>query len=102
MVADTVKWFHQVMGHPGEQRLGESLRQQYYHPSLHQHIKQLKCPDYQKYKIPGCRYGLLPKREVHVAPWEEVTIDIIRPWEVKVSGQKVEFNALPALTQLQI
>jgi hypothetical protein len=27
MVADTVKWFHQVMGHPGEKRLGESLRQ---------------------------------------------------------------------------
>jgi len=24
MVADTVKWFHQVMGHPGEKRLGES------------------------------------------------------------------------------
>ena len=27
MVNDTVKWFHQVMGHPGGKRLGESLRQ---------------------------------------------------------------------------
>jgi len=27
MVLDTVKWFHQVMGHPGEKRLSELLKQ---------------------------------------------------------------------------
>jgi hypothetical protein len=27
MVTDTVKWFYQVMGHPGENRLKELLRQ---------------------------------------------------------------------------
>jgi hypothetical protein len=32
MVTDTVKWFYQVMGHPGENRLKELLRQWYYHP----------------------------------------------------------------------
>ena len=35
MVEDTVKWFHQVMGHPGEKRLTESLRQRYHNPGLH-------------------------------------------------------------------
>jgi hypothetical protein len=35
MVDDTVKWFHQVMGHPGEKRLTESLRQQYHNSALH-------------------------------------------------------------------
>ena len=53
MVDDTIKWFHQVIGHPGGKRLGESLRQQYYHPSLHRHIEQLKCQDCKKYKIPS-------------------------------------------------
>jgi hypothetical protein len=94
MVLETVKWFHQVMGHPGEKRLSESPKQRYHHPSIRWHIEQLRRMDCQKHKIPGRGYGLLPEREVHVAPWEEVTIDLIGPWEVKVSGRKVEFNAL--------
>jgi len=53
MVADTVKWFCQVMGHHGENRLGESLRQHYCHPTLCEYIEKLKCQDGQKYKIPG-------------------------------------------------
>jgi hypothetical protein len=97
MVEDTVKWFHQVMGHPGEKRLTESLRQQYHNPGLGQHIEQLKCPDCQKYKITSHGYGLLPEREVRIAPWEEVAIDLIGPLEVKVNGQKVKFNALTCI-----
>ncbi len=42
MVVDTVKWFHQVMGHPGEKRLQETLNQCYYHPRLRYHIEKLK------------------------------------------------------------
>jgi hypothetical protein len=34
MVVDTVKWFHQVMGHPGEKRLQETLIQHYYYQRL--------------------------------------------------------------------
>ncbi len=48
MVIDTVKWFHQVMGHPGEKRLQETLNQRCYHPRLHYHIDKLKCKDCQK------------------------------------------------------
>ncbi len=43
MVVDTVKWFHQVMGHPGEKRLQETLNQRYYHPRRRYHIEKLKC-----------------------------------------------------------
>jgi hypothetical protein len=45
MVVDTIKWFPQVMGHPGEKRLHETLNQHYYHPKLCYHIDRLKCKD---------------------------------------------------------
>ena len=31
---------------------------------------------------------------MRTAPWEEVLIDLIGPWMVKVNHRKVEFNAL--------
>jgi hypothetical protein len=46
------------------------------------------------HELSGSGYGLLPEREVQIAPWEEVVIDLIGPWRVKVNGRKVEFNAL--------
>ena len=90
MVVDTVKWFHQVMGHPGKKRLQETLNQRYHHPRLRHHIKKLKCKDCQKYKLEGRGYGLLPKQEVRIAPWKEVAINLIGPWKVKVNGQQVD------------
>jgi hypothetical protein len=87
------------MGHPGEQRLRETLNlnQHYHHPKLHYHVDKLKCKDCQKHKL-ACRgYSLLPKREVRIAPWEEVAINLIGPWKVKVNGQQNEFNALTCI-----
>ena len=49
------------------------------------------------HKLSGHGYGLLPEREVRAAPWEEVAIDLIGPWTVKVNGCKVEFNALTCI-----
>jgi hypothetical protein len=86
MIVETVKWFHQVMGHPGKKRLQDMLNQCYHHPRLHYHTDKLKCKDYQNYKLAGRGYGLLPKREEQIAPWEEVPIDLIWPWKVKVNG----------------
>jgi hypothetical protein len=68
MVVDTVKWFHQVIGHPGEKRLQETLNHHYYHPRLRYHIDKLKCKDCQKHHLAGRGYGLLPKQEVQMHP----------------------------------
>jgi hypothetical protein len=38
MLADTVQWFDQVMGHPGDRRLRDMLNQRYHHPKLRYHI----------------------------------------------------------------
>jgi hypothetical protein len=84
MVVDTIKWFHHVMGHPGQKRLRETLNQWYHHPKLCYHIDRLKCKDCQKYKLAGLGYGLLPEQEVRIAPWEEVTINLIGPWNNKL------------------
>jgi hypothetical protein len=97
MVVDTVKWFHQVMGYPGEKRLGDTLNQRYHHPKLRYHIDRLKCKNCQKYKLAGRGYGLLPKREVRIAPWEEVAINSIGPWKVKVNGRQVDFYAFTCI-----
>ncbi len=73
------------------------MNQQYHHPKLGYHIKKLKCKDCQKHKLEGRGYGLLPEEEVRIAPWEEVAIDLIGPWKVKVNGRQVEFNALTCI-----
>ncbi len=31
---------------------------------------------------------------MRIAPWEEVAINLIGPWKVKINGQHVEYNAL--------
>jgi hypothetical protein len=97
MVVDTVKWFHQVMGHPGEKRLQDTLNQHYHDPKLGYHIDKLKCKDCQKYKLASRGYGLLPNQELRVAPWEEVAINLIGSRKVKVNGKQVEFNALTCI-----
>ena len=97
MLEATVKWFHQVMGHPGEKRLRETLQQRYYHSKLRYTIDKFKCEHCQRHKLSGKGYGLLPEREMRIAPWEEVAIDLIGPWTVKVNNRKVEFNALTCI-----
>jgi hypothetical protein len=60
-------------------------------------INKLRCKDCKEHKLASRGYGLLPKREVRIAPWEEVAIDLIGPWKVKVNGQQVEFNPLTCI-----
>ena len=97
MVPQVVQWFHQVLGHPGQTRLRETLMQRYYHPQLRRQIDQFQCEHCQRYKLAGRGYGLLPERQVRVAPWEEVAIDLIGPWNVNVNGKPCEFSALTCI-----
>jgi hypothetical protein len=85
------------MGHPGEKRLTETLKQCYHHSTLLHHIEKFKCKDCQTYKVLGHWCGLLPKKEMCVACWEEVTINLIGPWVVNINDRQLEFNALTCL-----
>jgi len=94
MLLPSIKWFHQVLGHPGQKRLRETLSQRYYHPQMRSVIDNYHCEYCQRHKLSGKGYGLLPEREMRIAPWEEVAVDLIGPWNIKVNGKVVEFNAL--------
>ncbi len=94
-------WYHQMVppsnGISWWKRVREPLNQCYHHPKLRYHIDKLKCKDCKKHELAGHCYGLLPKQEVRIAPWEEVTINLIGPWKVKVNGQQAEFDALTCI-----
>jgi hypothetical protein len=34
---------------------------------------------------------------VPVPPWEELAIDLVGPWKIKVNGRVCEFNALSCI-----
>jgi hypothetical protein len=85
------------MWHPREKRLRETPQQCYYHSKLWYTIDKFKCEHCQWHKLPGKGYGLLPEREMWIAPWEEVAIDLFGPWTVKVNNLKIEFNTLTCI-----
>ena len=40
---------------------------------------------------------MLPQRELRIVPWEEVAVDLIGPWPMKVNGRELEFSALTCI-----
>ena len=50
-----------------------------------------------KCKMINREYELLPKRKVWIAPWEEVAVDMIGPYDIKVNGRIIEFLALKCI-----
>ena len=71
-----------------------TIAARYYHPALKTKVRSFKCELCQKHKLPGKGYGLLPERELKEQPFDEVAVDLIGPWEVKMGNTKLEFKAL--------
>ena len=93
----TIKWYHQVTGHPGSKRLYRQLSQRYYHRDLRRIVDHLNCDFCQRKKLDGKGYGFLPEREVRSIPFEECAVDLIGPWIVQVRGIPYTFDALTAI-----
>ena len=89
LLTDTVKRFYHVIAYPGNRRFCDTLSQHYHQPKLRYHLDRLKCRDWQQHKLAGHCYGLLPKRKVRITPWEEVTLDMVGPWNVKINADKL-------------
>ena len=81
MILPTIKWFHQILGHPGNKRMRLTLQARYYHPELRRHIDRFSCEACQRHKLDGRGFGLLPERSISSEqPWQNVAIDLIGPW----------------------
>ena len=94
------KWYHQVLNHPGMNRLYETINVHMYNPGLRTACEQVAgtCDTCQKYKLPGRGYGEAPPRQAHVAPWYEIAVDLIGPWKISIPGnQELEFRALTTI-----
>jgi hypothetical protein len=97
LIKPTVKWYHQVTGHPGSKRLYEQIRQRYHNRDLRRYIDNFNCDYCQRNKLDGKGYGLLPEGEVQSIPFEECAVDLIGPWIVQVHGNPYEFDALTVI-----
>jgi transposase InsO family protein len=68
----------------------------YYNPKLCSTVEAAlsKCKPCQEYKNVQRGHGELAPREAALLPWSDIAVDLIGPWTLQVSNQKVTFNAL--------
>jgi transposase InsO family protein len=85
-----VKWYHEMLCHPGEKRTEETIRQHLTWPGLKtdviKHIK--KCPNCQRNKKQKKKYGHLPPKLAESQPWEHLCVDMIGPYQIRRKGKK--------------
>ena len=94
---DTIQWFHLILGHRGKTQVYDTIRRLYYHPNLKAATTQYECGTCQSSKLQGAQYGQLPPREAIMTPWEEVHVDLIGLWRLKIGERMVEFSALTCI-----
>jgi hypothetical protein len=97
LLQSTIKWFHQVTGHPGSKRLFMQISSRYYHRDIQSLVDKYHCEHYQRNKLSGTGYGLLPERELRSVPFKECAVDLIGPWIIQVCNKPYEFNALTVI-----
>ena len=97
MVDSVVRFYHQTLVHPGRGRMLASMRQHFENPKLEAAVERLvsTCDACQKCKLIGHGYGHLPARDPFMAPWHEIAVDLVGPWDFRdAHGDTIEFMAL--------
>jgi hypothetical protein len=95
-----VQWYHLSSVHmQGMDRLEGTIQQHFYHPGLRKEIRrQLSpCVPCQLNRRHGQQFGALAPREAISIPWQEVHLDTIGPWKLRVNKIDIEFKALTAI-----
>ncbi len=77
MIWPTLHWFHAMLGNPGSCHMDATLQAQYHW----MHIEHFACDIRQQAKPSGPGHGILPDWDIAGAPWEEVAVDVIGPWQ---------------------
>jgi len=101
LLEQAIRWYHQVLNHPGMDRMKKTIAAYYWHPNLESMVKQVvsTCDPCLRYKLPGVGYGELPPRVPELLPWREVIVDLIGPWPLpkKVQGKEITIHALTCI-----
>ena len=59
------------------------------------------CPFCQRYNKQTVKYGhLSPKQAKHLAPWDEICVDITGPWKISINNSEYQFHALTCIDQV--
>ena len=91
---------HSLLGCAGISRPSATLRKYFWFPRMTKAITQFvqKCKFYQRYNKQTIKYGhALSKQIKHLHPWEEVSVDIIGPWEVTINNFEYQFRDLTCI-----
>ncbi len=79
LIKPTIRWYHQVTGHPGRKRLYQHIHQWYHNHHSRRLVDNFKCNYCQKNKLDGKRYRFLPECEVQSIPFEECVAGFVGP-----------------------
>ena len=100
MLDNLVNWYHLSHAHvEGPDRLFRTISTHFFHPDLASTVRRhvTSCVTYQQMKTGQRQYGQLAPRQAPLLPWNEVHVDSIGPWKIKVNGLDLEFCALTML-----
>ena len=97
LAPSVVRWYHEMLGHCGSQRLYNTIKERFQYPNLIGLCNSYVCDTCQKNKQIGVGYGLLPPRHAAMMPWDSVAVDLVGPWKINVNNQDLEFNALTCI-----
>ena len=69
----------------------------FHHENLICNVDNFVCDAWQRHKLAGPGYGLLPTRDIKECPFDEVSMDLIGPLKIQVQGRPCEFFALTCI-----
>ena len=98
LLPDIVGWYHFTLGHPGTQRLYDTISRRFAAPGLYTLCERFICPvNCHRWKHTGQGYGHLPPRIANTVPWDEVAVDLVGPWTIEAGDCEYAFNALTCI-----
>ena len=96
LVTDVIDWYHIYLQHPGITRTLATINTIFYAPKLMNRVQERigRCRPCMRQKNIGPGYGHIPERGDYPHPFEEVAVDLLGPWKIKVGGRTIELRAL--------
>ena len=101
-----LNWYHEMLLHPGADRMFKSIEQHFIWPNLHSEVAALvrECTTCQLFKGQRKKYGHVPiiQHEANNEPWTTIAVDTIGPWTIPQASVTKEQVKLQALTIIDI